>query len=228
MRYWKDDAAFEVPCPKCGHSVEIFKDEMFGRCSKCSHRFKNPKADFECATWCAYAEECLGFAPPRDVAANLGGGALTSRMLQAVKEQCESDPGRVTHAMVVFQHAKQLVSKEGGDPRVVFAAALLLEIELLRADDETSGDTWNAARARKTLEEIGLDTEIVERVCHTMASYLSGAAPKTTELRIVWDAHRLADLGVASLNSDAPGLDKDTLDGLKTETARARARSLFS
>jgi len=228
MRYWKDDAAFEVPCPKCGHSVELFKDEMSGRCPKCSHRFKNPKADFACATWCAYAEECLGFAPPRDTVANLGGGALTSRLLQAVKEQCESDPGRVTHAMVVFQHAKQLVSAEGGDPRVVFAAAMLLEIELLRAAGETSGQTWAPARARETLEEVGLDTDTIERVCQTTAGCLGGTTLETAEFRIVSDSHRLADLGIANLNPDSKGLDKDVLDSLKTETAKARARSLFS
>jgi hypothetical protein len=221
MRYWKDDAAFEVPCPKCGHSVELFKDEMSGRCSKCNHRFKNPKADFECATWCAYAEECLGFAPPRDETANLGGGSLTSRLLQAVKEQCESDPARVTHAMVVFQHAKHLASAEGGDPRVVFAAALLLEVELL---DQTS----KAPQTRKTLEEIGIDADTIEQVCQTMAAYLDGNMPETAELRIVADAHRLADLGVANLDPNAQGLDKDILDSLKTESAKDRARSLFS
>ncbi|HYW80029.1 MAG TPA: hypothetical protein VE890_10660 [Thermoguttaceae bacterium] len=207
---------------------------MSARCSKCGHRFKNPKADFECAAWCAYAEECLGFAPPRDETANLGGGGLASRLLQTVKQQCESDPGRVTHAMVVFQHAKQLISKEGGDPRIVFAAALLLEIELLSTigqpttADQPSGDTWDSARARKTLKEIDFDAETIERVCRTVVSYLGGDAPETVESRIVSDAHRLADLGVKNLNLNSMGLDKDVLDGLKTEAARARAKSLFS
>ena len=61
MRYWTGDAAFEVPCPKCGTTVEIFKDESSGRCPKCRHRFKNPRTDFRCAEWCEHAAECLGF-----------------------------------------------------------------------------------------------------------------------------------------------------------------------
>ena len=227
MRYWKDDAAFEVPCPKCGYSVELFKDETSGRCPKCAHRFKNPKMDFECATWCAYAEECLGFAPPREGTSNLGEGALAGRLISAVKEHCEADPGRITHAMVVFQHAKRLLAHEGGDPRVVFAAALLLEIEILRAADRPIGHTRSAAETQAILEETGITGTAAGRACGIIQNYLSQTDLDTVEFQIVSDAHRLTDMAAEQLDSDRDRLDKTIHQQLKTESARARAGELF-
>ncbi len=63
-RYWKPGAIFEVRCPKCGSQVEFFKDDTTRLCKKCGHRFVNPKMDFGCASYCPYAEQCLGDLPP--------------------------------------------------------------------------------------------------------------------------------------------------------------------
>ena len=62
-RYWKGGAVFEVPCPECGYTVEIFKDESAGRCRHCGHRFLSPGTDFGCAQWCSLSNECLGIDP---------------------------------------------------------------------------------------------------------------------------------------------------------------------
>ena len=63
-RYWKPGAIFEESCPKCGHSVEFFKDDTTRICKSCGHRFLNPSMDFGCASYCAYAEQCIGNLPP--------------------------------------------------------------------------------------------------------------------------------------------------------------------
>ncbi|MFH1922353.1 MAG: phosphohydrolase, partial [Planctomycetota bacterium] len=127
-RYWKEDAVFETPCPKCDNSVEFFKDEGARRCSRCGYRFPNPKISFDCAQWCAYAEQCLGFVPEREALSNPGEGALASRLIQEIKGAFENDQARIARALTVFQHARELLSKEGGDPRIILAAALLVEL----------------------------------------------------------------------------------------------------
>ena len=63
MKYWKDNAIFDVACPKCGTSVEFYKDDTSRKCGSCGHRFVNPKMDFGCASYCQYAEQCLGALP---------------------------------------------------------------------------------------------------------------------------------------------------------------------
>lgn len=62
-RYWKEDAIFEVNCPFCGHPIEFFKDDTVRRCPQCKKQAPNPKMDFGCASYCKYAEICLGELP---------------------------------------------------------------------------------------------------------------------------------------------------------------------
>lgn len=62
-RYWKADAVSEAKCPRCGSDVEFFKDDTTRRCPACGHRFVNPAMDFGCASYCRYAEQCLGALP---------------------------------------------------------------------------------------------------------------------------------------------------------------------
>ena len=158
-RYWGDDAAFEVPCPKCGRSVEIFKDESSAKCTGCEHRFRNPKVDLKCAEWCAYAKECLGFAVSTVKSANLGEGALASRLIQVVKEEFAEDQSRITRTLMAFQHAKELASSEGGDARVVMAAVLLLEVVGRNSgEEEKAGEIEgpvevDLARPKRILDE---------------------------------------------------------------------------
>jgi hypothetical protein len=232
-RYWQKDAVFDVPCPKCGHAVEFFKDESSGRCRDCGHRFKNPKIAAGCAEWCAYAEKCVGFVPQSQLTTPLGEGSLASRLIQAVKEEFEDAPSRLSHALMVFQHAKELVGKEGGDPRVVLAAALLLGIvadeapETDGADRKQTGQTDGLRKASDILRRVGLDEDTSRRVCQILCGYQTGHNLDMIESKIVWDAERLAALAAASQGKehDAPA-NLSTAD-LRTESARARARSLF-
>lgn len=60
IQFWKLDDIYEVDCPKCGSKVEFWKDDVYRRCRKCSHRFRNPKLNLGCAEWCQYAKYCIG------------------------------------------------------------------------------------------------------------------------------------------------------------------------
>lgn len=218
MRFWKGGDAFEVPCPKCGHSVELFKDESSARCIQCGHRFRNPRLDLKCAEWCAHAEECLGFLPDARETATSGEGALASRLLQAVKEAFFGEQTRISRALVVFQHAKELASKEGGDSRVILAAALLRDV-----DPSPQAPT---ERPRRILQKIGLPEDVVEQTCQTIAQLRSGQPSDTIEWKVAHDAYRLADMASEDC-SDAERVQSIIAKQLTTEAARQRARRFF-
>lgn len=212
-RYWTGEAAFEVPCPKCGRATEFFKDESSRRCPACGFRFQNPQLDLSCATWCAWARQCLGFSVPRESTANLGEGALAGRLIQALKEQSPPDPGRLTRALVRFQHAKELAQKEGGDPRVVFTAVLLLE---------------TAETAESILKETGLDAETIARIGDILAKHRLGRAGDSIESCIVHDCAVLAQLAAEAPDRDAEEVENVISRELQTETGKIRARHLFT
>ena len=224
-RYWKEDAVFEVPCPECGAAVEFFKDETSGRCCQCGHRFRNPGIDFGCAKWCALAEECLGFVPERELPTDSGEGALAGRLIQEVKQAFEADLARLTHSLKVFHYAKELVSKQGGDPRVVLAAALLLDVAV--SDATTEGETRAPSRAKQILDEIGADADTIERVCHIVGSHQAGTELDTIEFMIVRDADTLARLAKEGPGDDLNRLAKYIEKQLKTDAAKQKARALL-
>jgi len=232
-RYWKEDAVFETPCPKCDTPVEFFKDESSRRCSKCGCKFPNPKVSFDCAQWCAYAEQCLGFVPERQALANPGEGALASRLIQEVKGQFEGDQTRLARALTVFQHARELLSREGGDPRIVLAAALLVEL----AVDEPAPTPPSAekptpraaglAKSRQILASAGLEEDTVECVLRILESCRTDQELDTIEFRVVCDADTLANLPEQNRHDDPDKLREMLTKRLRTGAGRSRAKALF-
>jgi len=219
-RYWKEDAVYEVPCPKCGASVELFKDEKSGRCTGCGHRFFNPGADFGCARWCPLAEQCLGVAPDREPASATTEGALAAQLIRAIEEEFAHDQTHLAHALRAFQYAKELVRSEGGDPRLVLSAVLLTAVANHPPTQEAAG----RRKIRRILQQIGLEENTIDRVCRVIDACRTPAAPATIEAKIVADSHALA------ARNPGAGLDRppDMLENqLWTEAAREKARNLF-
>ena len=62
-RFWKPEDIFEAPCPHCGARMEFWKDDVRRQCKGCGEMAPNPRLDLGCASWCKYADKCLGIAP---------------------------------------------------------------------------------------------------------------------------------------------------------------------
>ena len=197
--YWTADAVFEIPCPQCGASAEVFKDESTARCSHCGHRFPNPGVQIGCAEWCALAQECLGIAPKPQSSVRPE-GALAARLIHALEERFQHDRPRFARTLKVFQFAKSLVGKQGGDPRVVLAAALLLDLAARGSPDAPSpskleGDSAGGiAEAKGLLKQSGLDEETARRIEDILTGYREDRELDTPEFRVVCEAARMADL----------------------------------
>ncbi len=226
-RYWTGDVLFEVPCPECGYAVEFFKDEPRGRCPNCGHRFLNPGIDIGCAQWCGLSEQCLGLVPEPGLAGRGKEQALASRLIQAVREECQAQPARFAAALSVFRYAKWLVSREGGDPQVVLAAALLLEISHPAGGTENAPPGQGPAKVREILQRLNVDEAAVAQVCQIVACCRTAGDIDVQELRIVRDASVLARL--FSEHPGAGGGDlQQTITSLYTPAAREAAQRAFA
>jgi hypothetical protein len=237
-RYWKGDVAFEVPCPQCGATVELFRDENAGRCPRCNHRFPNPGADFGCAQWCSLASECLGFAPQPQAAA--AERPLAARVIQALEEVFRQDPNQILRALKVFQYAKELAAEEGGDPRIVLAAALLhgTNSQPSAADaasvERQAGVAACAANTKEILQRIGLCAEMSAQVCTIVDALRTGEDADidnadTVESRIVSDAVRLVECSARLPGEHPEEVARERLFAkLKTAAGKQKAIRLLS
>jgi len=197
-RFWEPGAIFEEECPQCGHVVEFFKDESSRRCKKCGHKFVNPKMDFGCASYCKFAEQCLGDLPPELMAQR--DDLLKDRVAIEMKKYFGRDFKRIGHATKVARYAEQIVKQEGGDPAIVLPAGYLHDIGIKEAERKYNS---TAARyqeqegppiAREILTRLGAREELIEEVCDIVGHHHHPRDEETLNFKILYDADLIVNL----------------------------------
>jgi hypothetical protein len=123
MKYWKDDAIFDANCPKCGTNVEFYKDDTTRKCRKCDHRFVNPKMDFGCASYCQFAEQCMGTLPEEFMGSRED--LLKDKVAVEMKRYFKTDFKSIRQATSAAKHAENIGKAEGGNLAIILCAAYL-------------------------------------------------------------------------------------------------------
>lgn len=225
--YWTGDRVFDLPCPKCGFAVEFFRDEGARRCAHCGYAFSNARIALDCASWCDQAEACLGLSRSRVKNLAEADTALSGRLIKALEEELPQDSARFVRALLVFQHAKELVPAVGGNPRVVLAAALVLEIGYPPADSPavrgesggveqpTDGCVSPFQQVQQVLSKANLEADTIQSVYALLDRFREGH-DDTPELAVLHDACRLATLASEGIAGE-----------FRTEAGAARAKALF-
>ena len=197
-QYWKPGAIFEVKCPECGTEVEFFKDDTTRKCSNCGHRFLNPRLDFGCASYCPYAEQCIGDLPPELLAQKED--LLKDRVAIEMKRYFKRDFKRIGHASRVARYAEQIGRKEGANLAVVLSAAYLHDIGIKEAEKKHQS---TAARyqeeegppiAREILTRLGAKEELIDEVCDIIAHHHHPEENETLNFKSLYDADLLTNL----------------------------------
>ncbi len=166
-QYWTAGAIFEAACPQCGAVVEFFKDDTTRKCGRCGHRFVNPRMDFGCAAYCAYAEQCLGDLPPELAAQKEA--LLKDRVAVAVKSALQKDFKRIGRASRRAGHAEALGRERPANLAVVLIAAYLWD--LAPQGGETS--------PRAILERLKAPQKLIHQVEAILAA---ASGPRTADL----------------------------------------------
>jgi HD superfamily phosphodiesterase len=226
QRYWKPDDIFEEKCPKCGNSIEFWKDEPRLKCPVCKEEVLNPKIDLGCAEWCQYAEQCLG------VVLDKNDNILCDKLIAEMKEVFQGDTRRIEHALAVLDYAEQIQAAEGGDPLVVKAAGILHDIGILEAERKHGSSAGKyqemegPAIAEPILKKFEIDAEKIEHILKIISNHHSDKELDTTEFRVVWDADR-----IVNLDEEHGDLDKEKFERIvervfKTDKGKELARLL--
>lgn len=220
-RFWKEDAIFDVECPKCGGAVEFFKDESRRRCKNCGLRVLNPKMDFGCAAHCSFAEQCFGDDLPPELIKQKE-DLFKDRVAVEMKRYFGSDFKRIGHAAKVARYAEKLAPQEKGDPAVVLSAAYLHDIGIKNAEEKHNS---SAARyqheegppvARDILERLNAKPEMIDEVCDIVGHHHNPRPDETANFKIVCDADLIVNLE-----------DKKASESLRRETIKKMIETRF-
>jgi len=197
-QYWKPGAVFDVKCPKCGHEVEFFKDDPTRKCTQCGHRFLNPDLDFGCASYCQYAEQCIGNLPPELLKEKQD--LLKDRVAIEMKRYFKQDFKRIGHATRVARYAEQIGREEQGNLAVILSAAYLHDIGILEAERKHNStaakyqETEGPPIAKEILVKLGAGGEIIDEVCHIIGHHHHPEKEETVNFKSLYDADLIANL----------------------------------
>jgi hypothetical protein len=107
--------------------LEFFKDDSQRTCKQCGHKTLNPKIDFGCASYCPYAEQCMG-ALPSDLRAGLA-DLFKDRLAIAVRKRLLDNEQRYLLVTKRVEFGEKLCQEEGGNMAAIVAATLLTELD---------------------------------------------------------------------------------------------------
>ena len=197
-RYWKENAIFETECPKCSHKVEFFKDDTARKCAGCGHRFINPNMDFGCASYCEFADQCLGTLPP-ELLAQIE-DLLKDRVAIEMKRYFRTDFKRIGHATRVARYAERIGKGEKGNLAVILAAAYLHDIGIPEAEKKYGSaaakhqETEGPAVARSIMEKLGAKEELINEVCDIVGHHHHPGPEESTNFKALYDADLIANI----------------------------------
>ena len=232
-RYWKQGSIFEAECPKCGKIVEFFKDDPARKCSGCGYRFLNPHMDFGCASYCEFAEQCLGTLPPELIAEKQD--LLKDRVAIEMKKYFRTDFKRIGHAMRVARYAEYIGKQEGGSMAVVLAAGYLHDIGIHEAEKKYNS---TAARyqeiegppiARSILVKLQAKAELIDEVTDIVGHHHHPRETETVNFKCLYDADLIANLEDNHKESPitADALEKILEKSFYTTSGKQKARDVL-
>ncbi|NPA24998.1 MAG: HD domain-containing protein [Deltaproteobacteria bacterium] len=225
-RYWKHDAIFDAKCPDCGTEIEFFKDQTTAKCQGCGKQVINPKMDFGCASYCQYAEQCMGELPPELLAGR--DDLLKDRVAIKMKMHFRKDFRNVGQATKVARFAGKLAPEEGANPAIVLCAAYLHNIGA-KGDENPSPEKLEkeAVRlGREILESLKAKEELTEQVLAILDHLHHPGKDENLDFQCVHDALRIFEL--QTLNQENPlsqeQLEEHLQNDFMTESGRELAR----
>ena len=197
-RYWDSAAVFEAKCPMCDNVVEFFKDDSTRKCSNCGHKVLNPKMDFGCASYCPYAEQCLGSMPPELLAKKKE--LLVERVPIEMKRYFDGDFKRIGHATKVARYAEKICRAEDAHPVVTMVSAYLHDIGIKEAERKYNSSSPKYQHiegppvAREILVKLGAEEGIIEEVCDIIGHHHSPRDEETINFKVLYDADLIVNL----------------------------------
>jgi HD superfamily phosphohydrolase YqeK len=189
--------------------------------------------DFGCASYCQYAEQCIGDLPPELLAQKED--LLKDRVAIEMKRYFKSDFRRIGHATRVARYAEKIGKFEGGNLAVILSAAYLHDIGILEAEKKHGStaakyqELEGPAVAKSILIKLGAKAELIEEVCDIVGHHHHPGSDETINFKAVYDADLLENMCETQKENpaDREKLSEKIDTNFLTETGRDIAREVL-
>ena len=232
-QYWKPGAIFEATCPKCGGTVEFFKDDTTRKCTHCDHRFINPNMDFGCAAYCQYAEQCLGTLPTELLSQKED--LMKDRVAIEMKRYFGRDFKRIGHASRVARYAERIAKSEQGNMAVILCAAFLHDIGIHEAERKHGSmagrfqEMEGPPIARAILTQLGATGKLIDEVCDIIGHHHHPRTEDTVNFKVLYDADLITNIeeNQKESRSSSEHLNRIIEKSFLTDSGRKAARDVL-
>lgn len=188
-QYWDAEAIYDVSCPRCDSPVEFYKDDTQRKCHACGHRFVNPRMDFGCASYCQFAEQCVGTLP--EGVAIPGDNLLKDKVAVEMKRYWGGDFHRIGSAMRLARYAEPIALHEGAALAPTLCAAYLWEVAHVPGREHK--DPQQVTVAEQLLVRAGAKDPLIGQVLSLLDRLAQNAPDRSPELLSLLDAKRIME-----------------------------------
>jgi HD superfamily phosphodiesterase len=190
--------------------------------------------DFGCASYCEYADQCLGTLPPELLAQKED--LLKDRVAVEMKRYFKSDFKRIGHATRVARYAERIGKQEGGNLAVILAAAYLHDIGIHEAERKHGSSEAKYQEeegppiARSIMTRLGAKEELIEEVCDIIGHHHHPRADETTNFKALYDSDLIVNLEERQKENlmDEAKLSNIVEKSFLTENGRKEAKKVFN
>jgi HD superfamily phosphohydrolase YqeK len=158
----------------------------------------NPNMDFGCASYCPYAEQCLGSMPPELLAKKKE--LLVERVPIEMKLYFADDFKRIGHATRVARYADRICKEEEGHPVVTTLSAYLHDIGIKESERKYNSASPKYQHlegppvAREILTRLGAEEGMIEEVCDIIGHHHTPRDEESINFKIIYDADLIVNL----------------------------------
>jgi HD superfamily phosphodiesterase len=190
--------------------------------------------DFGCASYCEYADQCLGTLPPELLAQKED--LLKDRVAVEMKRYFKSDFKRIGHATRVARYAERIGKQEGGNLAVILAAAYLHDIGIHEAERKHGSSEAKYQEeegppiARSIMTRLGAKEELIEEVCDIIGHHHHPRADETTNFKALYDSDLIVNLEERQKENlmDEAKLSNVVEKSFLTENGSKEAKKVFN
>jgi putative nucleotidyltransferase with HDIG domain len=144
-----------------------------------------------------------------------------------------SDQKRIRHAKKVTEYAEQILAKEGGDPDIVIAAAVLHDIGIHAAEKKHGSPAGKYQEiegppiAEGILRKLNTPPEIIREVCEIVAHHHTPDIITSLNFKILWDSDWLVNIADEVDLKDRGKLSRMIEKVFKTKTGEILAKKIY-